>query len=82
MVKAIEENKFHIYAIENISEGIELLTSMKAGIKDDMGNYEEGSFYHLIEKQLIQMALDLKEYSKKKNTRVNTSRRRQLPHKP
>ncbi|MBT9130656.1 MAG: Lon protease [candidate division WS2 bacterium] len=82
VVKAIEENKFHIYAIENISEGIELLTSMKAGIKDDMGNYEEGSFYHLIEKQLIQMALDLKEYSKKKNTRVNTSRRRQLPHKP
>ena len=82
VVKAIEDNKFHLYAVENIGEGIELLTSMKAGIKDDMGNYEEGSFYHLIERELSQMSLKLKEYSKEKNNRVNTSRKRQSLHKP
>lgn len=66
VVKAIEENRFHLYAIESIDEGIELLTSMKAGVKDDRGNYEECSFYHILEKQLYQMALSLKEYDKEK----------------
>ncbi|MBT9175321.1 MAG: hypothetical protein DDT22_00996 [candidate division WS2 bacterium] len=82
VVKAIEENTFHLYAIESIDEGIELLSSIKAGVKDDMGNYEEGSFYYLLTKQLSQMASSLKEYSKEKNNRVNTSKKLQHPHKP
>lgn len=35
IVRAVEDGKFHIYAVESIEEGIEILTGMKAGTIDE-----------------------------------------------
>jgi len=47
VIEAVNNNQFHIYAVNKIEEGIELLTGVKAGEKDKFGEYEKDSiFYH------------------------------------
>ena len=61
IVTAAKKGKFHIYPVNNITEGIEILTGHKAGLKDD-GTFEEGSIFDLVNKRLEDMAEKLKEY--------------------
>lgn len=51
VIDAVKKNDFHIYAIDNIKEGIEILTGVKAGKKDLDGNFEEGTIYDLVDKK-------------------------------
>jgi len=43
VVEACRRGEFHIYAVETIDQGIELLTGMPAGDLDDSGDYPTGS---------------------------------------
>ena len=52
VVEAVRDGSFHVYAVETIDEGIELLTGAPAGARDEQGNYPEGSVNHLVDKQL------------------------------
>ncbi|MCC5910479.1 MAG: AAA family ATPase [Clostridiaceae bacterium] len=52
VIQAVKENKFHIYAIQHVEEGIEILTGIAAGEKDENGEYPEGSINDLIMKKL------------------------------
>lgn len=45
VILAVKENKFAIYPIKNIDEGIEILTGVPAGELDDNGNYPENSIH-------------------------------------
>ena len=47
VVQAVKENKFHIYAISTIEQGIELLTGVPAGKKDETGRFPAGSINSL-----------------------------------
>src|SRR5690606_25931479 len=52
VIEAVKNNKFHIYAVKSIEEGIEILTGVKAGeIKED-GEYEEGTIFYLADKKI------------------------------
>jgi ATP-dependent Lon protease len=62
VVKAVEERKFHIYAISTIDEGIELLTGKEAGKRRPDGTYPEGTINYLVDKRLKELAEALKEY--------------------
>ena len=57
VVEAVRENKFHIYAIKTIDEGLEILTGTPAGERDKNGEYPAGTINALIER-------NLKEYHK------------------
>ncbi|RKX69461.1 ATP-dependent protease [candidate division WOR-3 bacterium] len=61
VVDAVREGKFHIYAIETIDEGIELLTGMKAGELED-GKYPEGTINYLVDKRLKEYAQHWRNY--------------------
>ena len=50
--KAIEEGLFHIYAISDIYEGLELLTGLKGGERDRRGIFPQGTFNRYIEDAL------------------------------
>lgn len=52
VVKAVDEGKFRIYAVDTIEEGIEILTGMPAGEQQEDGSYPEGTLFHLVEKKL------------------------------
>ncbi len=62
VVDAVKQGKFHIYPIQAIDQGIEILTGVKAGEKKPDGTYQEGSVNFLVDKQLKQYAENLKAF--------------------
>jgi predicted ATP-dependent protease len=52
VVQAIAEERFHIYAIDAVEEGIELLTGVPAGALDHAGRYAENTVYGAIQARL------------------------------
>ena len=62
VIKAVQDGKFHIYAVKSIDEGIEILTGMSAGDKKPDGRYPEGTVNNRAEKRLGELAEGVKEY--------------------
>jgi lon-related putative ATP-dependent protease len=62
VVEAVKADKFSIYSVKTIDEGIEVLTGAKAGQRGADGTFEEGTVNYLVDKQLREMADKLKEY--------------------
>ena len=56
VVEAVKTKKFHIYAISNIEEGIEILTGVPAGKKDKNGNFPAGTVNYLVYEKLKKYA--------------------------
>ena len=56
VVEAVSAGQFHIYPIDTIDEGIELLTGMPTAKSDDLGTYPEGTFNRLVADRLAEMA--------------------------
>ncbi len=52
VVHAAESGQFHIYAVETLDQGVELLTDMEPGICDQEGNYPANSFNAKVTAQL------------------------------
>ena len=61
VVQAVKESKFHIYAITTIDEGIELLTGVPAGSRDENGNFPAGTINYLVYQKLKKYAKVSKE---------------------
>ena len=51
IIEAVKKNKFHIYPIARVEEGIEILTGVQAGIKTAKG-YKQGTVFYLVEKKI------------------------------
>jgi ATP-dependent Lon protease len=51
VVEAVKKGGFHIYAISQVEEGIELLTGVPAGKKTGKG-YPAGTVFYLVEKKI------------------------------
>ncbi|HBT20785.1 MAG TPA: ATP-dependent protease [Peptococcaceae bacterium] len=62
VIDAVEKGKFHIWAIDTIDEGIEILTGVEAGERGPDGSYPEGTINWLVDKKLQQMAEDLRRF--------------------
>ena len=65
VISAVEKGKFHIYAIEHMGEGIEILTGIKAGKRDKKGNYPKNTLNHLVMQRLKAMSESIKEAEQK-----------------
>ena len=63
VIEAVIEKKFSIYPIENIEQGIEVLTGIPAGKMDEEGNYPKGTINQRVVAKLEQMAETQREYS-------------------
>ncbi|MBR6033534.1 MAG: AAA family ATPase [Clostridia bacterium] len=63
IIDAVKSNKFHIYAIKTIEEGVEILTGVPAGKKDKNGNFPAGTVNYLAYEKLKKYA----KASEKKN---------------
>ena len=64
IVDAVRQGKFHIYAIETIDEGIELLTGVPAGTRDEQGNWPADSVNGRVNRTLQEFADTLKEFKR------------------
>ncbi len=67
IIEAVEKGEFHIYAIERVEEGIEILTGVKAGKRDNKGTYEENSVFNLVEKKIKEL------YAKSRASKANNN---------
>ena len=62
VVESIEAGRFHIYAVDTIDQGIELLTGRKAGTADADGGFPDGTVHNLVNDKLERFAEALKEW--------------------
>jgi len=56
VVEAVSAGQFQVYPVETIDQGIELLTGLPAGERDENGCFPEGTFNHRVETRLIALA--------------------------
>jgi len=56
VVEAVRAGQFHVWAVENVTEGIELLTGTKAGSPT-----EEGTVYHRVSQTLARFSEHLED---------------------
>jgi lon-related putative ATP-dependent protease len=73
VVKAVEAGQFHIWSVETVEQGIEILTGTKAGTRSKNGIYPKGTVYHLVDERLRGMADRLQEQKKKTETKKKSN---------
>ncbi len=61
VVEAVRKGKFHIYAVETIDQGIEILTGVKAGIRTS-GRWEAQTVNSLVDQRLRELATGIQEF--------------------
>lgn len=64
IVEAVKNNLFHIWAIERVEEGLEILSGIPSGEKDKEGKFTPGSIHALVWEKLSKFANQLKEFYK------------------
>jgi predicted ATP-dependent protease len=64
VVEAVEEGNFHVYPVETVDEGIEILTGVPAGERDEEGNYPEGTINYKVEQRLAELAEKRAKFAK------------------
>lgn len=62
VVEAVAQNRFHVYAVDTIDEGIEILTGVAAGRREN-GEYPDGTVHRRVQDKLRAFAEGLKEYA-------------------
>lgn len=64
VIEAVREGKFHIWAVRSIDEGIEILTGVEAGVRDDEGNWTSGSINDKVQRRLESLGKTLMTWGK------------------
>jgi predicted ATP-dependent protease len=72
---AVEAGQFAVYGIDTVDDGIELLTGVPAGERDDNGVFPEGTVNRLVEDTLSRYAEDMRAF-------VARGRDSDLPERP
>jgi ATP-dependent Lon protease len=62
ILDAVGAGKFHIWPVEKVEQGIEILTGKGAGVRDAQGKFEAGSVFALVDERLRAMASTMKDY--------------------
>jgi lon-related putative ATP-dependent protease len=55
VVDAVAAGRFHVYPVQTIDQGIELLTGLEAGERNEEGDYPYGTVNHLVQHRLHEM---------------------------
>ena len=63
VVEVVKQGKFHLYSVNTIDEGIEVLTGVRAGKRLPDGTFEEGTINDKVDKRLMVMAERLREFA-------------------
>lgn len=63
VVQAVQDGRFHVYPVSTVDEGIELLTGVQAGERDEKGKYPEDTLNRAVQARLRELAETVKNYS-------------------
>ena len=76
VTEAVKKNKFHIWSIATIDEGIEILTGIPAGTRDANGNYPKKSVHGRVQSALEGWLERSFRYKKVMTDRVDPPKKR------
>jgi predicted ATP-dependent protease len=62
ILDAVAAGKFHIWPVEKVEQGIEILTGRAAGERDAKAKFEDGTVFALVDERLRAMASTMKDY--------------------
>ena len=62
VVDAVRKKNFHIWAIDTIEEGIQVLTGLPAGARGRTGRYPEGSVFGRVDARLAELVEAVRRY--------------------
>jgi lon-related putative ATP-dependent protease len=68
IVEAARQGKFAVHAVEHISQGIEILTGVKAGERSASGEFPPGTVYRLVEDKLRVFAERARAFGSRSNS--------------
>lgn len=80
VVDAVRAGRFHVYPISSIDEAIALLTGVRAGERDEQGEYPPGTVNHLVEQRLRGLAEARHEFEKSE-AKPKGKKKKQTPGK-
>lgn len=72
VLEAVRQDLFHVYSIEKVEDGIELLTGKPAGQQLEDGHWEEGTVFGKVQETLNRYA----SYSSKQTMFFNEMEKR------
>jgi len=62
VIDAVRDGRFHVWAVDSVDEGIELLTAMPAGERTVDGSYPEKTIHRAVYDRLTAMAHAAREW--------------------
>jgi predicted ATP-dependent protease len=62
VIEAVREGRFHIWPVETIDQGIEVLTGERAGGRRDDGSWEENTINWRVQQRLDELAERIRKY--------------------
>jgi len=62
VIDAVANNRFHIYPVATIEQGIEILTGVRAGKRDSSGKFEPDTVFAKVDDRLRDMANTLQKF--------------------
>ena len=74
VVKSVTENRFHIYPVSAIDEGIAILTGIEAGKLNKSGNYKADTVNFLVNERLKALAKNIKSESDEDHIEVQKTK--------
>ncbi|HBA89421.1 MAG TPA: ATP-dependent protease [Geobacter sp.] len=63
VVQAVKEGMFHVWSVDSIDDGIEILTGVPAGKLSEDGSYPEGSVSFLVQQKMKAMLESMRRYA-------------------
>jgi len=63
VVQAVESGQFHIYPVQTIDQGMEILTGLSAGEPDERGSYPPGTINSEVQKRLQDLSERRRQFS-------------------
>ena len=64
VLEAVENGQFSIYAIDDVDDGIELLTGIPAGKADKRGRFPKGTVNYMVQQSLEEYYRDYVKFAK------------------
>jgi lon-related putative ATP-dependent protease len=65
VIDAVEAGEFHIFPVEHIDQGIEILSRKPAGCRDDDGCYPPDTINDLVQRRITELAQKSRDFSNK-----------------
>ena len=74
IVEAVKSERFHIWSVSTVGEGIEILTGRPAGERLKDGSFPKKTIYHLVEKRLEGFTAQLKKAGKPGEKKIRSKK--------